>query len=265
MNRIVQFVFFVFFSGGCLCQAALVLTGTSYAQAFDKIGNGLPEGWSVYTGATASSLGSPATFTSSPTYWSKTSGGFYNVASADGLNPGSDTTDQKNSADRALGVRQVASGDYDPGAAIALQIQNTTGLGDFNLDLEAQILNEQNRSTIWSFEYRIGDSGNFTTLGTFSDPGDWGSTPISFNSNQLAAWDNQASDIWLRITALAETTGSGSRDMFAIDDFALSYSSSNYSAVPETAAGGLISGTMLLAACSFRWWRGHRLRNAFSG
>jgi MYXO-CTERM domain-containing protein len=263
MNRIVQLMALVFFSSGCLCQAALVLTGTACAQNFDSLGSGLPAGWSVYTGATADSLGSPAMFTSSQTYWSKTSGGYYNVASADGLNSGSDKKDQNNSTDRALGVRQVGSGGYDPGAAIALQIQNTAGLGSFTLNLEAQILNEKGRSTIWSFQYRIGDSGNFTTLGSFSDPNNWGSTPISFNSSQLVAWDNQTSDIWFRIAALDDTTGSYSRDMLAIDDFSLGYSPLNFSAVPEPAAGGLVSATVLLALCGFWLWRRRPSRNTF--
>jgi MYXO-CTERM domain-containing protein len=263
MDRIVEFVVLVFFSGGCLCRAALVLTGTSYAQNFDNLGGGLPAGWSVFTGATADSLGSPAALTSSKTYWSERSGGYYNVASANGLNSGSDTTDQNNSTDRALGVRQVGSGGYDPGAAMALQIQNTAGLGGFTLNLEAQILDEQSRSTTWSFQYRIGDSGDFTTLGSFSDPNSWGSTSFSFNSSQLAAWENQTSDVWFRIAALNGTTGSGSRDMLAIDDVSLGYSPLNFSAVPEPAAGGLVSGTVLLAVCGFWLWRRRPLRNTF--
>jgi MYXO-CTERM domain-containing protein len=92
-------------------------------------------------------------------------------------------------------------------------------------------------------------------LGTFGDPGSWGSTAISFNSSNLGAWNNQSSDIWFRITALDGTTGSGSRDMFAIDDFTLSYS-----AVPETTACGAISGTALLALCGLRVWRQRRRR-----
>jgi hypothetical protein len=231
-------------------RAALVLSGTSYMQTFDTIGGGLPAEWSVYTGASSSSLGSSATLTTYKDSWGETSGGFYNLASADGLTTFAGTTAQANSTDRALGVRQVGSGNYDPGAAIVLQIQNTAGLGNFQLSLEAQILNIQNRSTIWSFQYRIGDSGNFTTLGTFGDPGSWGSTVVSFSPSDLSAWNNQSSDIWFRIVALDGSTGSGSRDMFAIDDFNLSYS-----AVPEPQTWGAISGAGLLALCGGRLWR----------
>lgn len=238
-----------------LTQGALSLSGTSYTQNFDSIGSGLPTEWSVDTGATLSSLGTAATFTStSPTtLWTETSAGFYNIASADGLSSSSIDTQQRNSTDRAIGVKQAATTGYDPGAAIVLQIQNTTGLGNFSLGLEAQTLNEQTRSTTWLFQYRVGDSGNFTTLSSYGDPGSWSSTSISFNSSDLSAWNDQSSDIWFRVVALDTSTGSGSRDMFAIDDFTLSYS-----AVPEPAEWGLISGLGLLGICGVRTWREQR-------
>jgi hypothetical protein len=251
MSQTLKFMAIVFFAGSGMCRAALVLTGTSYVQNFDNIGNGLPAGWSVYTGSSASLLGSSATFTTAETAWSKTTGGFSNVASADGLSSDTSSSQQSSSTDRALGIRQVGSGGYDPGAAIVLQIQNTAGLGNFSLSLEAQILNEQSRATRWCFQYRLGDSGNFTTLSAFSDPGVWGSTTVSFNPSDLSAWDNQSSDIWFRIVALDGTTGSGSRDMFAIDDFSLRYSSMSYAAIPEPAAEGLIAGTVLLVPCGY--------------
>jgi len=61
----------------------------------------------------------------------------------------------------------------------------------------------------------------------------------------LAAWNNQSSDIWFRIAALDGTTGSGSRNVFAIDDFDLSYS-----AMPEpvNVALGIFGGMMGILA-----------------
>ena len=253
MNRKWQLILVFMAAGACSDRAALALSGTSYTQNFDSIGNGLPTGWSVYTGATSSSLGTSASFSTAKTHWSETSGGFYNAASADGLLSYSSNTAQDGSSDRVLAVKQVGSGGYDPGAAIVLQIQNTAGYGNFSLSLKAQQLNSQNRSTTWLFQYRIGDSGDFITLSTFVDPGAWGYTSISFDSSDLAAWNDQSSDIWFRIVALSDSTGSNSRDMFAIDDFTLSYS-----VVPELDQLGLMSGAGLLAFCGFQVWRQRR-------
>lgn len=258
MNQTMQFMAIIFFAGSYMCRAALTLNGTSYNQTFDDIGNGLPDGWSLYTAATASSLGTAVMRAPTMDTWGESSGGFYNVASADGLSSGSSTTQQKNSTDRALAVKQVGSGGYDSGAAIVLQIQNTAGLGNFSLSLEAQILNEQSRSTTWYFQYRLGDSGNFATLGAFNDPGVWGFTTISFNCNDLGAWDNQSSDIWFRIAALTLSSGSGSRDMFAIDDFSLTYSSLSHLAVPEPDGQGLVAAALPLILCSLLLWRQRR-------
>ena len=252
MNRKCQLLAIVVLAGECACHAALVLSGTSYSQNFDGIGTGLPSEWSVYTGATSSSLGTATSFsTANPTtLWTATSAGFYNVASADGLTSSADSTQQRGSSDRAVGIKQTSTTGYDPGAAIVLQIQNTSGYGNFNLALEAQILNEQSRSTTWLIQYRIGDAGDFTTMGTFSDPGTWGSTSLSYNSSDLAGWNNCSSDIWFRIAAINSSTGSNYRDMFAIDDFSL-----NYSAVPEPTAWGIFSGISLLLLCGTRFWQ----------
>jgi hypothetical protein len=89
------------------------------------------------------------------------------------------------------------------------------------------MLSVQDRSTVWSVQYGIGASpSSFTTLATFSDPGIFGSTTLTIPGATLgAALDNQA-QAWFRVVALAASTGSGSRDSFAIDNFAIT-------AVPE--------------------------------
>jgi hypothetical protein len=229
-----------------LCKGALILSGTSYSQNFDGIGGGSPTGWDVYTSASSSSLGSVATFNTTISTWTETgkiaSGGFWNVASADGLSSGSSSTAQNNSTDRAIGFRQIATGGFDPGAAVVLNVQNTAGLGNFALSLKIQFLADNSRSTDLVLDYRIGDSGNFTSLGTYSDPNTFGSTTISFNSSDLSGWNNQSSDIWFRIVALSASTGTGSRDTFGIDDFSLSYSP-----VPEPGTWGFIASLGLLA------------------
>ena len=123
-----------------------------------------------------------------------------------------------------------------------LCIANTTGYGSFTLTFEAQMLSVQPRSTTWTIDYRLGDSGNFTALGTFSDPGTFGSTTYSFGPSSLSAWDNQSSAVYFRVVALSGSSGSGSRDTFGIDDFSLSYS-----AVPEPVTVALVVFGAVLA------------------
>ncbi len=246
------FIVALIFAGACMCRAALVLSGTSYTENFDSIGGGLSSGWAVNTGASISSVGTAQSFTTTANTWGDAGGSFKNLASSDGLTSGSTTTAQGNSTDRALGIRQTeAFGDL--GAAFELNIQNTTGLNNFSLSVSLQMLSVQTRSTTWTVDYRLGDSGNFTSLGTYADPGTFGSTTFTANSTDLNSWNNQSQDIWFRVVALSASSGSGSRDTFGIDDFSLTYS-----AVPEPAASGAIAGAGLLALCSLRIWRQRR-------
>src|SRR5262245_55149434 len=60
----------------------LTLTGTNYSENFDGVGSGLPAGWSVRTGASASALGTSASFSSVAAAWkTATAGVFANFAS----------------------------------------------------------------------------------------------------------------------------------------------------------------------------------------
>ena len=237
-----------------LAKGALTLNGTSYTQNFDSIGGGLPAGWSVDTGATSSSTGSAATLNTTATAWSGTTGQFANFASSDGL-PANATTgaggQQNSSTDRALGIRQ-GSAFGDPGAAFEFNIANTTGFDDFSLSISLQMLSVQTRSTTWTIDYRVGDSGSFTTLGTYSDPGVFGSTSFTADSTALSSWNNQSQDIWFRVVAIDASTGGGARDTFGIDDFSL-----RYSAVPEPVDCGMISALGLLGICGVSTWRKH--------
>ncbi len=249
MIRKWQLVLVLMAAGACSDRAALILNGTSYTESFDSIGSGLPAGWSVNTGASASSVGTAHSFTTSANTWGDTGGSFKNLASSDGLTSGSSTTAQGNSTDRALGIRQTASFG-DPGAAFELNIQNTKGFNNFSLSVSLEMLSVQGRSTTWTIDYRLGDSGDFISLGTYADPGTFGSTTFTANSAALNSWNDQSQDIWFRVVALGASTGSNNRDTFAIDDFSLTYSD-----VPEPAKWGLISAVGLLALCGWRGWR----------
>lgn len=245
-------------------QAAVVLSGTQYQQNFDGLASGLPTGWSVKTGATSTSLGTdvpispPAdasgSFVTTATTWGSTTGNFRNAASADGLSSTATSGAQSSSTDRALAIRQTASFG-DPGAAFVLSVQDTLGFENFSLSFKAQMLTAvtESRSTTWTIDYRLGASGSFLSLGTYSDPGVFGSTTLSFTSTQLSAWNDQALPVYFRIAALTASSGSGNRDTFGIDDFLLTFDEVLAPPpVPEPSEWGLMAGAGLVC---FGLWR----------
>ena len=203
----------------------LELTGTSYTETFDGISSGLPAGWSVKTNASAAYLGSPNVVTTAATAWGSTSGQFANFAGTthDGI-PFTGTESsaiQAAATDRCLGIRQSSSFG-DPGAAFVLQLQDTRGFEGFEVSLDFNMLSVQLRSTIWTVDYAVGNSpGTFTALGTYADPGTFGSTNKTFSFG--TALDNQSQNVWIRIVALSSSTGTVGRDTFGIDNFRLSY------------------------------------------
>lgn len=202
---------------------AAAVTMIPYVETFDGIGGGLPAGWTVRTGATATALGTAAAFATTPIDWANTSGAFKNFASAN--NPGFNGTEpagtQNSAPDRALGIRQTGTFG-DPGAAFTYQ-RDTTGETINAISFDAQMLSVQPRSTTWTLQYGVGASPtSFVTLATYTDPGVWGNTNISvtLTPTQSAEVSNQPS-VFFRIVALAGSTGSGNRDSFGIDNFSL--------------------------------------------
>lgn len=196
---------------------SIILTDTQYDENFDGISSDLPDGWLVYTGATSLSVGTVGTWSTATANWGDNTGGFKNFAANDsGL-----VSDQNSATDRALGIRQTGSFG-DPGASFVFTLENTTGFQNFGLSFQAQMLSVQNRSTTWTVDYRVGNSGSFTALGTYSDPGTFGSSTLNF-SNFGTDINNQSNQVQIRISALSASTGSNSRDSFGIDDFQLTY------------------------------------------
>lgn len=240
----------------------IVLSGTNYTQNFDGIGGGLPNGFTTRTVCTTTSNGFSITPVLSPSPWSSLTGNFYNYASATGLIETSSSTDQNNSLNRCIGIRQSGSfgdaGSASPSPPCFLfVIQDTLGFAGFSMSLDLMMLSVQPRSTTWTVEYRIGSTAAFTPIGTYSDPGSWGTT--AFNYNFGSTLDNVAQEVQIRVSALSPSTGSGNRDSFGIDNFVLNYSqvpAPTISAVtPATGstAGGTsvtISGTNLSGATS---------------
>ncbi|OQP57469.1 hypothetical protein A4R26_24160 [Niastella populi] len=193
-----------------------------YTETFDGIATNLPNGVSVRTGATASSLGTNAAFVKNATNWTSTSGGFFNYASGD-IGTGEP---QSSATDRAVGLRQTGSVG-DPGGAFVFQIANTTGKINFTLDFNLQSLDAAStRTTTWQVEYALGnDPTSFTvpaTTGTLTTGGS------SFTNNIIhvnfgSALDNQSDVITIRVVALNASTGSGTRPTTGIDDLVLSW------------------------------------------
>ncbi len=211
----------LFLTVGLTAQVAL--SSSPYNQTFDTLGSGLPAGWTVYTGATATGLGTPATVNTATTVsWAATTGQFVNLASAD--NNGAPFTGaeaiavQSAATDRALAIRQTGAFG-DPGASFNFNF-STVGRQVTSISFLAQMLSVQTRSTVWTVQYGIGATpATWTTLTTFSDPGVFGSTTINL-SGFGTALDNQ-SNVWPRVVALAASTGAGSRDSFGLDDFTI--------------------------------------------
>ena len=223
-------------------QAQVSLSGSGYSQDFNSIGSGLPEGWSVWEGASEVDVGSVSSLNTTPTAWSSSSSGFKNYASSDGLSLDSSSAEQSGSLNRALGVRSTGSFG-DPGAGFMFSVADTLGLGNFGLSFDALILDEENRSTEWTLDYRVGDSG-FVALDTFTLDS-FGSQTFSYDLGN--AVDNLGASLDFRIGSFSNSIGTGSRDTFAIDNFQVSFTP-----VPEPEEYMLVSGLILAVFAVFR-------------
>jgi uncharacterized protein len=227
-------------------HAQFALTGTSYTQNFNGIGSGLPSNWAVNTGATTTSLGSAATFVTGATSWGSATGQFSNMASATGLVSSTSTTDQSNASNRAIGLRQTGSFG-DPGAAFVFNF-NSSGVTVSAINFDLMMLSVQTRSTSFTIDYGLGSSPNsFTSLGTWTDPGAFGTTSITLSSG-LAGLSNQ-SNVQFRIVTIGGSTGSGTRDSIGLDNFAMSYSAS---AIPEPSTYAAIIGACALGVAAWQ-------------
>lgn len=213
------------------------LSGTSYNQTFDNLAGGLPMGWRVDTMVNKNAgLGADAQvrYSSTAVTWTSTSRGFKNVASADGLVATSPSTDQNNSTDRALAVRQVGSNagwdDKDSLVSFDFAIANTTGLTAFSLQFKIQSLHTgAKRYNNWIVQYGLGaNPSTFTTVttspATLTLDSNFSNTSVSVNFG--SALDNQGSQVWIRIMPGDTTMGTGSRPLVALDDFNLSWTGS---------------------------------------
>ena len=216
----------------------LTLSGSSYTQNFDNIGTSLPQGWNTYSTASTTALGSLATFHTATTPWANTSALFWNFASLtnnDGtvLASTAITAIQAAVTNRVIGVRQTGTANTggDPGAAIVLELNDTTIGSSFTMSFDWLMLNDQTRTTVWRADYGIGANPTaFIPLGSWTNGGllafqnatnYFGTTNLSFSFGSDS--DGQTEPVWIRIVAVDATTGSGSRCSFGLDNFSLSW------------------------------------------
>lgn len=228
-----------------VAQGQQVIGNGTYTQNFNGIGLGLPTGFSLVTDATATSLGTTAaTFNSAPTSWGTSTGQFSNVANS-AVGAAATPAQQAAFTNRSVGLRQGASFG-DPGAAFNFNF-STSLAAVTSISLDLQMLSVQGRSTTFTIQYGIGIAPTaFTTLGTYTDPGTFGSTTFTFTpANFGVALDNQSS-VYLRVVALTPSTGSGSRDTIGYDNLSISAI-----AIPEPSVYMLLGVGILLCGQRF--------------
>ena len=223
-------------------SAQYTLSGLSpYTQNFDAIGSGLPTGWNVYSGASATFGGTLETFSTSTSYGifndttcatsAVVGGGFKNYASANAVTAGTSCTLQQSETNRAMGVRQVYPSNathpnLDSGASFVFQVANTGGITGLGCSFKLQSLDTSSpRVTTWRLQYKIGSAGTWTQVtptGTMTTGGHL------FSNNTITAsfgtaLDNQSSNVYFRIVTIDFSSGSGNRPSTAIDDFSLTW------------------------------------------
>ena len=209
-------------------QATLDEAASSYTETFDGVSTGLPTGFSVYSGATSTSLGTLVGFTSAVTNANYATAGFRNNASADGYTSDTYTTAQSTATDRVLGLRQSGTTDYDPGAAFVFTIANTTNITNLTATFKLQSLDVTSaRQTTYTVDYAIGNSPTvFTTVTPSSGSTTIGGSTFSNNIVTVAfgsALDYKSGPVYIRIAALNATTGANNRPTTGLDDFTLGY------------------------------------------
>ncbi len=199
--------------------------GQVYTETFDEINNGLPTGWFVAENASDSTVGIPVVFNTTPVNWSNTAGSFKNFAGTVGLSASSSTTQQSNSTNRALGIRQTNTFG-EPGGAFCWQIANTINKENIDLTLDHLIVSPQDRSSEWFVQYSVDQGANWTILGTYTTPAganlsDWGDSTMTYALDSNA--NNLNTPLLIRIASLTNSSGSGSRDSYAIDNVQLNW------------------------------------------
>ncbi|NCX95703.1 MAG: T9SS C-terminal target domain-containing protein [Chitinophagia bacterium] len=246
-------------------NAQLSLAGASpYTQNFNSIGGGLPNGWTVYIGATDNSLGTLGTFNNSATFGvydtanltctgSVRAVGFKNYASANVSGAHDSCGLQSSRTDRALGVRQVGptstgGAGFDSGATFVLKLANTYGMSGIGLNFKLQSLDITSpRTTNWKLQYGLGSNPtSFTDIAATGTMTTGGQTQV----------------VVIRLVTLVFSSGSGNRASTAIDDFNLTWTGMARTALTEVSAPNPIGFTVLGDATANAITFGYQLEDA---
>lgn len=248
-------------------NAQFWLSGLSpYNQNFNSIDAGLPTGWNVYSGASATFGGTLETFSGSTSYGifndttcatsAVVGGGFKNYPSANVVTAGTTCTLQQTTLDRAMGVRQVSPTNsshpnLDSGASFQFQVANTGGITNLGCSFKLQSLDVSSpRVTTWRLQYKIGATGTWTSVtptGTMTTGGNL------FSNNTITAsfgstLDNQTSPVYFRIVTIDFSSGSGNRPSTAIDDFQLTWMGS--AAINDVSSNAILPLSVTSASTS---------------
>ena len=250
-------------------EAQLYPSGTGpYTQNFNALTTttGLPVGWKVYSGSTASSIGTVGNYSNATidgifndTTCGNITGGFKNYPSASGVTAGTSCAAQQSASDRALGVRQVSpqnstNPNLDSGAAFVLALGNTAGMSNLTYGFDLQSLDTSSpRVTTWKLQYRIGTTGNFndvvTSPATLTTGGHlFTNTPVT--ATFPAALNNQSSPVYIRLVTLDFSSGSGNRPSTAIDNVNLGWTGTATTAINDVAANATLPLSVVTATSS---------------
>ena len=201
-----------------VAQTPYVLMGHSYSQNFNSLGNGLPDGWKVYTNAWFDTLGTPAAFVSAATPWDQGSGTFGNYAAKDTFYAAATAAAQNASPNRALGAKIGPAN--DTGTSFVFRAANTKGLSNINFACNLQSLDlNAARVKRWYMSYALGTNPtNFHYLAGGYNTGNNTFTQTNINVTLPAAASNQDSILTIRISSFFPGSGSLAYPTVAIDD-----------------------------------------------
>jgi hypothetical protein len=241
------------------------LSSMVYTQTFDSLlaptnpgaGGILPGEWSCYLGVGPTKIGTIAPFTNNVDAWNfaftgdfKNFAGFFDYIGGTNFVGTESYQIQTNEPNRCLGIRQIGSFG-DPGASFVLKIGDTVGFHNFGMSLDFLNLDATNapRTTVWTVEYGWADPVYLVPV-SFFPIAKYTNAPGTFHMYHTnitlpdGTVNNINGQVWLRISALAPSTGSGNRESFAIDNVGLTWEAGTGGCTPISISSDPVSVTV---------------------
>ncbi len=190
------------------------------------ISNDLPKGIAIRQGSTTVDLGNIVPWNGGVASWSSKTSGVKNVASSFSLHRDATAKQQEQSNDRAIAIKQATTGFTDPGASFVWQIPSTYKQSHLVLSFMLESLDTvATRETVWQIDYSIGNLHQlfvpFSTQTWSTGNKLFFATPITVDFQHIL--DHWNMPIWIRLTALSPSKGSGTRATTAISHIQLSW------------------------------------------